>query len=202
MDLISPGGDLAEATKIGRLLRDHFIETEAPTYDRRGGGALLSDGIQHGDLCKGPDCICASACFFVWAAGVPRKGTAVGLHRPSFHGDYPGTVADAQAQYTHAIKAARDYLDFMEVPSAYVDLLTRTNSKDIVFLGALHEDERALADILGYPPSIDEWLKTYCLSLSKQEMDRTSERYWEAQNCRTGVLTVTRAKAWASTAAH
>jgi hypothetical protein len=133
------------------------------------------------------------------------------LHRPSFHGDYRGTVADAESQYAQAIRAARDYLDLMEVPSAYVDLLTRTNSKNVVFLGALSEDERGPEDIVGYPPSIDEWLKTYCVSLTDQEMayykrhtgeDGIFNKYWGAENCRRRVLGVARAKVWASATVH
>jgi hypothetical protein len=80
-----------------------------------------------------------------------------------------------------------------------------------VFLGALSEDERGLEDIVGYPPSVDEWLKTYCVSLTDQEMayykrhmneDGISNKYWDAEFCRRGVLGVARAKAWASTNIH
>jgi hypothetical protein len=208
IDLISPGGDLTEAMKIGRLVRSHFIETEAPKFFKNlVGGSFLGNGVNGDRACEGPDCVCASACFFVWAAGVDREGTAVGLHRPSFRSDYDGTAADAELQYARAVKEARDYLEEMEVPTGYVDLLMRTKSKEIVVLGALHDGEGSLDDIVGYPPSIDEWLDTYCIALTPQELARYRshpidqamvEKQVGIKMCRNSALSVARAKAMAS----
>ena len=77
--LHSPGGDVLEAMAIGRLIRQLHLRTEAP---RRWGpnlsnGALPMHEAGYGpngaqQACRGPDCVCASACFLIWAGGIRR----------------------------------------------------------------------------------------------------------------------------------
>jgi hypothetical protein len=193
IDLISRGGDLTEAIKIGNLLREYLVETEAPMFaDSIRGGWFLGNGVNEERICRGPDCICASACFFIWASGVKRSGTAVGLHRPSFQDDYMGTASAAERQYMEAEKMARDYLKRMEVPSRYIDLMMRVKSSDIVFLSVLQERGENIEDVVGYPPSIDEWLNTRCISVTPQEFKqpgiKMSNEYIDAENCRASEL--------------
>jgi hypothetical protein len=87
--LHSPGGDVLEAMAIGRLLRRLHLQTEAP---KRLGANLANGSLQmfeagpaqNGwqEACRGPDCVCASACFFVWAGGIRRTGDNLLIHRP------------------------------------------------------------------------------------------------------------------------
>lgn len=87
--LHSPGGDVLEAISIGRLVRRLHLQTEAPT---RWGTNLSNGSLQmleaepgpHGwrEACRGPDCVCASACFFIWAGGIRRTGDNLLIHRP------------------------------------------------------------------------------------------------------------------------
>ena len=80
--LVSPGGDVHEALKIGRLFRRYLIATVAPTdryleYANR--EPRTTYGVPHldswpgsgsGDLCRGENCICASACALIWFGGI------------------------------------------------------------------------------------------------------------------------------------
>lgn len=72
--LISPGGDVDEALKIGRLFRKYLISTMAPQR-LPNGGTLTVFG------CRGDCGSCASACALIWFGGVERNGS-VGVHRP------------------------------------------------------------------------------------------------------------------------
>jgi len=67
--------------------------------------------------------------------------------------------------------------------------------------------EGSLDDIVGYPPSIDEWLDTYCIALTPQELARYRshpidqamvEKQVGIKMCRNSALSVARAKAMAS----
>jgi hypothetical protein len=204
--LISPGGDLMEAMKIGRLLRDHLMSTQAPSFIRPGsvgsvltgggaGGWLMRPG--GGDYCSGRhrECICASACFFVWTGGIERAGAAVGLHRPSFYSDYQGTASTAELQYENGINTARDYLEEMEVPARYIHLMMRTKPREIVFLGAVKLNGENINDIEGYIPSIDAWLDTYCVPVTPAERFAWSKKTIEEELCRRSVLFMPRMKA-------
>ena len=51
--LSSPGGDVLEAIKIGRVIRDGVIET----------GLGIPDSLED---------TCSSSCFLIWSAGVRR----------------------------------------------------------------------------------------------------------------------------------
>jgi hypothetical protein len=76
-DLVSPGGDVDEAMKIGRLFRKYLVHVRAP-YRLTSGEEAAS--FMPGE-CK--DCVCASACALIWFGAPERYGT-VGLHRPYY----------------------------------------------------------------------------------------------------------------------
>jgi hypothetical protein len=90
-ELMSPGGNVDEALKIGRLLRKYEVDTEA-AYNR-------------------PPC--ASACALIWFGGITRSGK-VGLHRPFF--DDPAykrlPLTDASTVYNRMLKDVKDYLQW------------------------------------------------------------------------------------------
>jgi hypothetical protein len=85
--LFSPGGDVAEAMKIGRLVRALRWMTTAPEDDP---GARK----WHAGRLKAPEenYMCASACFFIFVAGIDRYSgyrsyvapLILGIHRPYF----------------------------------------------------------------------------------------------------------------------
>ncbi len=76
--LLSPGGDLDDAIKIGEFFRKYFIFAVAPIRFPEGSFYLpLSESVE----CQDKSCACASACALVWLGAPKRLGT-VGLHRP------------------------------------------------------------------------------------------------------------------------
>ena len=124
LTLMSPGGDLLEAMKIGRFVRDNFLSVQATE------NFLCHD---HNTLRKSyswPEgapmstaCACYSACFVIWSSGIRRYGglnpwrnfpgrlgarpqeTFVGIHRPTFEKEYFAnlTAAQAESQYDRMV---------------------------------------------------------------------------------------------------
>ena len=67
----SAGGDLGAAIGIGKQVRALHVPTHAP-YSQKCVRPLRDHD----------NCLCASACFFIWAAGSTRTGHRVYVHRP------------------------------------------------------------------------------------------------------------------------
>jgi hypothetical protein len=79
--LISPGGSVEEAIRIGRLFRKYTVAASAPFKLLSGSFQALGPHAAT-QLCVGnAECMCASACALIWFGAVDRWGT-VGLHRP------------------------------------------------------------------------------------------------------------------------
>ena len=78
LELASPGGNLGAAIKIGRQVRALHISTSAPLV-RRGPPARCLPTLTLRDE---KNCLCASACFFIWTAGSERSGERIFVHRP------------------------------------------------------------------------------------------------------------------------
>jgi hypothetical protein len=150
-NLISPGGDVDEALKIGRLFRQYLISTSAPTT------ILSPDNVPAlSDLCRGQDCICASACALIWMGGAYRWGS-VGLHRPRIvDATYRGlTPAKASTTYNRVLREVGAYLEEMEVPRSIVEKMVATSSGDIIWVDSNDEG-------LDRPPSLAEWVDASC----------------------------------------
>jgi hypothetical protein len=84
--LASPGGSVTEAIKIGRLVRALKLETIVPVQV----GGDLREKLTEWHKLTNPKAnyMCASACFFVFVAGVKRRDhdllgdPILGIHRP------------------------------------------------------------------------------------------------------------------------
>jgi hypothetical protein len=105
--LNSPGGDVEEALKIGRLFRKQLIGTSSAED-------------------------CASSCALIWFGGIHRTGRA-GLHRPyrtdpMFKALSP---ADASTAYRQVVERITTYLDEMEVPKSIIETMVATSSSDV-----------------------------------------------------------------------
>ncbi len=120
------GGDVVEATRIGRFLRDAFVEAWLPDASRTR---------------------CISACFFMFANAVSRIAVAdsVGVHRPYFDA---GRLAGADPEsvrrrYESLLHEVRDTLDELLVPRDLTDKILATpwnetywfSREDLVRLG-------------------------------------------------------------------
>jgi DNA-directed RNA polymerase subunit N (RpoN/RPB10) len=193
--LNSPGGDVDEAMRIGRLVRHIMLTVEAPTLgDTRVPLNAQLDENGHftatvlynyadfrpnqtpSQICAGDrsSCSCASACVLIWAAGAERQGEALGFHRPTIIGkQFPLMDAEtAQKTYAMVLSEMRAYLEEMELPPKAIDLLIDTKSGDIHWL----TDDEVNGEILdsgdweaNFPPSIQEWISSSCGTVSKSK---------------------------------
>lgn len=163
--LMSPGGDVGEAIKIGRIVRRYMLS--AVTAD------LLDEKTEHFMLgfpgsrnpCFGPSCACASSCGLIWLGAINRTGT-VGLHRPKITDPQfavlpPGRASSA---YREAMQRVSQYVDEMEAPRQLIDTMITTGSSDVRWLSA--DDS---ANQLVHPPSFEEWVNAACGSITAQE---------------------------------
>jgi hypothetical protein len=133
--LNSAGGDLQAAIDIGRQVATLALFTEAP----RGPCNFKGQIVQPFDPRTGTgdrNCICASACFFIWAAGAQRLGNLVVVHRPFFDQKfYSGRpLSEARQRYQAATKVAQDYLTGLDIPDGLVTRMLSTNSRESSFL--------------------------------------------------------------------
>jgi hypothetical protein len=177
--LASPGGDVGEALKIGRLFRRYLIGTFAPVNEHFEATGIVHDDVPFlasgsRDLCRGQDCICASACALIWMGGVTRLGT-VGLHRPRIDDPvYRGLMpANASTAYNRLLGEVGAYLDEMEVPKPIIESMVATSSGDILWVNYPDNDG------LGIPPSIAEWEDASCgsdVNLSNTDPDTPAGR--------------------------
>jgi len=188
--LNSPGGDVDEALKIGRLFREHLIQTWAAIASNDDAGPTFFSPTSGNPLCSGQHCTCASACALIFLGGVDRTGT-VGLHRPqiidpTFRGLSP---TDASTVYRQMLGRIAAYLDEMEVPKTIAESMIATDSSDIHWVDATN-------DGLDRPPSIAEWEDASCgprptLSSEMQAGTNTSTNFAEALEhylCQTHLL--------------
>jgi hypothetical protein len=116
--LDSPGGDVAEAMRIGRLLRDalaitdvsyRFARREDGVYDfQRAADSVCLDGDHRLDGCA-PDVVkaeCAGACLLIWLAGADRFAQEGQLVLEAL----PGVPAAAVSEYLREMDVAEGWL--------------------------------------------------------------------------------------------
>jgi hypothetical protein len=145
--LVSSGGSIEEAIKIGKLFRRYLITAWAPV---RVGGEFLLAGAFFRSLCQGSECVCASACALIWFGAVSRVGV-VGLHRPRI-ADPPfkeQPPAEAAEMYQSVLDEIARYMGEMEVPRPMIDGMVATASSEIRWVDYDH-------DGLSRPPSFVE----------------------------------------------
>jgi hypothetical protein len=165
LTLWSPGGSAEEATKIGRLVRKAMLLTRAPEGSPDYGiNSLFSDDLEQ--ICKGPECYCASACFLIWAAGIERDGWSIGLHRPSIESTSFGNLPALQASrmYRSLLGDINSYLAEMEIPQSLIEEMTDTSSAGIRWLKL--EEFESLEEV----PSIAEWITASCGSTLRSNL--------------------------------
>lgn len=111
----SPGGNLAAAMAIGRMLRAERVPVFIP---------------------KGHECV--SACIIVLAGAVTRLYVGkVGIHRPFFDlpsGSQPLTPEQVRSGYERVLDELRAYLREMNVSERLIDDMLAINPADVRYL--------------------------------------------------------------------
>ncbi|MBV9780128.1 MAG: hypothetical protein JOY62_09165 [Acidobacteriaceae bacterium] len=136
VELDTPGGDVMEAVKIGRVIHERFMTTVVR-----------------------PERECDSACVFVLIAGaikLPTDLAHVGLHRPRFDAEYFARLTPDQARvkYNSLIEYLKDYfVKEMGGSEEAFRLMLSTPSDSLRLLSAAEMDRLGLR---GEDPAWDE----------------------------------------------
>jgi hypothetical protein len=142
--LASPGGDLAEAMKIGRLVRALKLRTIVPPRLEYPLGPYVkySAADRHRLINPKANYMCTSACFFIFVAGITRtdevgQDPRLGIHRPYLSDSDLRTLSGDQAiTSANRVRATvENYLKEMSVPAKYVDLMFSVPKDKIRWLG-------------------------------------------------------------------
>tara|TARA_R110000787_G_scaffold45766_2_gene111615 strand:- start:6024 stop:7322 length:1299 start_codon:yes stop_codon:yes gene_type:complete len=155
--IASPGGDVAEAIKIGILVRKLLLPVEVPKW--MGSGPKIDDSNRQ----------CSSACFFIFVAGTYRTGHKIGIHRPSLTVDHLKDISLSEASNKNLKmrSVVSAYMDRMGVPQKYTDRMFKIDHDNVEFLK--YEDRDDFFDY--YDASVNEWLEARCKKLTPLEED-------------------------------
>jgi len=113
--LNSDGGDVSEAMKIGRLIRENEFATGLPANSK-----------------------CYSSCVLLLVAGINRFIIGnVGIHRPYFSNlNSNETVANIQIMRRNMTNQIKEYLDFMDINTSLIDLMMATPPEQMKILSS------------------------------------------------------------------
>ncbi|MDX9785367.1 MAG: hypothetical protein RBT11_01205 [Desulfobacterales bacterium] len=169
--LASPGGDLIEAMRIGRLVRQLKWSSEAPDFIMEiaaksvmhGGGFFKELGFE--GITEEHQLVCASSCFFIYAGGIYRSGDEIGIHRPYFSKeDYARMGGNEVIGKSKTVASmVEDYLKEMGVPSRFSEIMFSTQKDSIRWLN--HEE---LKELNRYAPGLDDLIDSKCGSRADQ----------------------------------
>jgi hypothetical protein len=160
VELRSPGGNLLEAMKMGRLTRKLSLGTGAPINDYSCQVNDTAVGI------RGAPCTCASACFIIFVGGVRRHGLHLIVHRPFFEKNMFAGLSHTEAEwhYNTMLADLREYLKEMNVPEVFYTRMINVPSGEAQTIPPLE------ATTLFEVPAFDEWLAARCGILTQKEM--------------------------------
>jgi len=164
--IYSPGGDFEEAMKIGNAIRELELGTTVPWRNKKG-SPFCGRGEYQPLPTDSMNCICASACFFVYIGGVERAGGYIAVHRPHFVKGKFGklTLAEAKNKFNQLQLRAKNYMKGMGIVDKIQITVLGTASDDIALLSKT-EIRRHLS---GKLPARHEWLRNKCSELSPIE---------------------------------
>ncbi len=162
--LASPGGSLTQALKIGRLIRALELNTDAPSGPAIGSPKFGESPINPTNLKDpGSNYACASACFFIYVAGVYRNVNWVGrlgIHRPiQLEGNASKLDVDQTLNLNWQVRGlVKKYLEEMDVPDKYVDIMYSIPPNKLRMITQSEFD----SDLRGFVPEMRERLHSKC----------------------------------------
>jgi hypothetical protein len=188
--LASPGGNAREALKIGYLIRALQLSTEAPSAPPREKWAIGSSAFSESDLTNRQNFQCSSACFFIYVAGIERKLNWIGrlgVHQPRLQAKpFGASEADTKIASIDMRDAIKVYLDKMDVPNKYLELIYSVPSNDVRWITQQEFDK----DLRGYIPEVRALFQAKC------KMPHEAEKSDKAGRCASNVMTELRVDAW------
>ena len=165
LHLYSPGGDVTEAMRMGRLVRALRWTTTVPDTNGKKREYADSSKVKKID----PDnFMCASACFFIFVAGAQRSTKQygyvapliLGIHRPYLSDADLKSISstDAMASANSTRTVVESYLKEMSVPAKYADLMFSVPKDQIQWLNPSDVN----ADLVGFIPELKDWIDARC----------------------------------------
>jgi hypothetical protein len=162
----SPGGDVAEAMKIGHLIRALQLSTDAPSGPPTGVPKFGESVIKSNNLADPRlDYQCVSACFFIYVSGIYRNvnwAGRLGIHRPSpSENDLKKLSSDQVTNLDNRLhRAIENYLREMNVLVKYVDLMFSVSPSAMRWIT---QDELD-SDLQGFIPALKDVVDAKCNS--------------------------------------
>ena len=155
--LRSKGGDVAEAMKMGVIIRRLRLETNVPLWDT-GKAPIDKIKVDHQE-----NTVCASACFLAYAGGATRSGNYLALHRPFLPREQARKLSDveyetAQKEMMPKVKA---YLADMDIDQYWIDRMFSANSQEY-YMPTLDEAFSKIHHLTGMVPSLEEVVLSKC----------------------------------------
>lgn len=168
--LASPGGNLIDAIKIGRLIRALELETIVPNDTRSDLRETMAARHKLNDAKA--NYMCASACFFLFVAGVKRTVDFIGepvldTHRPFLSDSDLRSLSDTQAiaSANKIREVVENYLKEMSVPTKYAELMFSVPRDKVRRITATEFE----ADLEGFIPELRDWMNAKCDTRSDAE---------------------------------
>ena len=165
--LLSQGGNLWEALKIGRIIRERLLATSAKSPSVAGEQAIVqSCGTKGRPVC------CANTCEFAYLAGVQlERDEIIGLHRPTltdlgdrFNTEPPEALQDASQKVL-------EYFTEMGIEDRLYRLMMSDPNR--ILVAAVDPAYPDGGDYNRYPPSVLDELMAKCadrVGRPKEEM--------------------------------
>jgi hypothetical protein len=155
--LRSKGGDVAEAMRMGAIIRRLRLETEVPVWDT-GGQPIDPIKVDHQE-----NTICASACFLVYAGGASRFGNYLAMHRPFLPREKARNLSDVEyeAAQKEMVPKVKAYLADMDIDQYWIDRMFSTNSQG-QYMPTWNEADSKVHHLMGMVPSLEEVILTKC----------------------------------------
>ena len=175
--LASPGGDLVEAIKIGRLIRKYRVATFVPIDEPRMQIEFLLK--QHGITDPDHKYTCASSCFFAFVGGIYRDGNGhsplvnLGFHRPFLSNEFLQThdITTVILEENKMNILIRSYLEEMNVKPKYYDEILSVGQDNIRPITALE----FVQDFYGYITDLKDRVRAQCGAWSDADLKRQLE---------------------------
>ena len=177
----SPGGNLVEAVKIGRLIRALRLSTDAPSGPPTDVRRFSQPVIAPSNLVNPKtNYQCSSACFLIYVSGVYRNLGWVGrlgIHRPiQLESEAKKLDVDQATNLAWRVRGlVKKFLEEMNVPDKYVDLMYSVPPNEVRWISQSEFD----SDIGGFVPDAKRWLSTRCNLQTKDEAAET-RKCWMA----------------------
>ena len=180
--LASPGGNVGEALRIGFLTRLLKLSTIVPSKGMTNQeiGALAT---RHDLKDVKSDYKCASACFFIFVAGIHRgsgeQGPAIlGIHEPYVTEDVRERLGSTQtivaADETRL--AITNYLKFMDVPAKYAEDMYSVPKGMIQWIRSDEFD----SDFAGFIPELSSLVDARCVNSNDPKVTAGQSRIEQA----------------------